>query len=132
MARIILVDDEPVSARLACDYLYDAGHAVGCVTDSREALAILTRRPPHLVILDCAMPHVSGVQLLLAMRDHPTLASIPVLMLTARKSDRDEAIAFGAGADDYLRKPVDHDELLGRVDALLIRHQPAPKRAAVR
>lgn len=132
MARIILVDDEPVGARIACDYLFDAGHAVGCVTDSREALAILTRRPPHLVILDCAMPHVSGVQLLLAMRDSPALCGIPVLMLTARQSDRDEAIAFGAGADDYLRKPVDHDELLGRIDALLMRHHAIPARAASR
>lgn len=139
MARIILVDDEPVSSRLVCDYLFDAGHIVGWIGDSRQALSVLTRRPPQLVILDCAMPHVSGVQLLMAMRDHPALCAIPVLMLTARLSDKDEAIAFGAGADDYLRKPVDHDELLGRIDALLIRHASLadavaaqPRRAAMR
>lgn len=122
MARIILVDDEPISSRLVCDYLFDAGHIVGWIGDSRQALAVLTRRPPEVVILDCAMPHVSGVQLLMAMKDSPTLCGVPVLMLTARLSDKDEAIAFGAGADDYLRKPVDHDELLGRIDALLMRH----------
>ncbi|MEO8617997.1 MAG: response regulator transcription factor [Sphingomicrobium sp.] len=120
MARILLVDDDPVSSRLLCDLLLDAGHAVGWLSDGAEALAVMKRRAPLLAILDCAMPGLSGVHVLMAMRNHPSLCSVPVLMLTARQSERDEGIAYGAGADDYLRKPVDPDRLLGRIDALLL------------
>ena len=79
-------------------------------------------RPPHLAILDCAMPGLSGVDLLRAMRVEPRLLAVPVLMLTSRLSERDERIAYEAGADVYLRKPVDPDQLLDRVDALLLRN----------
>jgi DNA-binding response OmpR family regulator len=130
LARIILVDDDPVSSRLISDFLYDAGHAVGWVGDSREAMRVLKQRPPQLVILDCAMPHVPGVQVLMSMRVTPTLADVPVIMLTARQSERDESIAFSAGADDYLRKPVDRDQLLGRIDALLLKNATPLRRAA--
>ena len=68
---------------------------------------------------ESAMPGMSGVQLVRTMRGAGKLCRIPVLMLTARQSGTDERLAFAAGADDYLRKPVDLDLLVGRVDALL-------------
>lgn len=118
-ARIIYVDDDPVMGSLVCASLLDAGHAVGWIEDPQRALAVMKRRPPHLVILDCAMPGLPGIDLLRRMRCDPDLCWVPVLMLTARQSDNDEALAFGAGADDYLRKPVDFDMLAGRIEALL-------------
>ncbi|MEQ7873041.1 response regulator transcription factor [Sphingomonas sp. ASV193] len=123
MARIILVDDEPIAAQIAAGALAKAGYAVGWIDNGAEALQVMRRRPPDLAILDCMMPGMSGVQLLHQMRIDMKLCGVPVLMLTARTSARDEAIAFGAGAGDYLTKPFDPDLLVGRVDALLYRER---------
>ena len=119
MARIILADDDPVIGQLVGNALIDAGHALGWVADGETALRVMLARPPHLAIIDCAMPGLSGVQLVRAMRGDGRLSSVPVLMLTARQSETDEALAYNAGAYDYLRKPVDLDLLVGRVEALL-------------
>ncbi|MEO7635288.1 MAG: response regulator, partial [Sphingomicrobium sp.] len=89
---------------------------------------VMRARPPHLAIVDCAMPGLSGVELVRAMRGDGRLCGVPVLMLTGRQSEADEVLAFSAGADDYLRKPADLDQLVGRVDALLYR--AAKERAA--
>ena len=119
MARIILADDDPVVGKLVADVLLNAGHAVGWVADGDAALKVMRARPPSLAILDCGMPGLSGVALVRAMRGDGRLCGIPVLMLTARQSDTDENLALAAGAQDYLRKPVDLDLLVGRVEALL-------------
>ena len=119
MARIILADDDPVIGQLVGNALIDAGHALGWVADGETALRVMRARPPHLAIIDCAMPGLSGVQLVRAMRGDGRLSHVPVLMLTARQSENDEALAYNAGAYDYLRKPVDLDLLVGRVEALL-------------
>ena len=119
MARIILADDDPVIGQLVGNGLIDAGHALGWVADGETALRVMLARPPHLAIIDCGMPGLSGVQLVRAMRGDGRLSSVPVLMLTARQSETDEALAYNAGAYDYLRKPVDLDLLVGRVEALL-------------
>lgn len=119
MARIILADDDPIIGQLVGTALIDAGHALGWVADGETALRVMRRRPPHLAIVDCGMPRLSGVHLVRTMRGDGRLSQVPVLMLTARQSETDEALAFNAGADDYLRKPVDLDLLVGRVEALL-------------
>ena len=119
MARVILADDDPVIGQLAADALLRAGHAVGWVADGDTALKVMRARPPHLAIVDCGMPGLSGVALVRAMRGDGRLCGVPVLMLTARQSDTDERLALAAGAQDYLRKPVDFDLLVGRVEALL-------------
>lgn len=121
MARIIIADDDPIIGELVSNALIDAGHGVGWVADGATALAVMRRRPPNLAIIDCAMPGLAGIQLLRQMRVEPGLCQVPVLMLTARSGERDEAIAYGAGADDYLTKPVDLDQLVGRVSAILLR-----------
>ena len=87
------------------------------------------QRRPDLVILDCNMPELSGVLVLRKMRDLAELADTPVLMLTGRQSARDSEIAYFAGADDYMTKPFDPDELVFRVEDLLKR-KSAAKRAA--
>lgn len=119
MARIILVDDDPVIGVLVSGAMLDAGHAIGWIEGGQAALDVMRARPPNLAIVDCAMPGMSGVELVRAMRADGRLCQIPVLMLTARQSRADESLALSAGADDYLRKPADLDQLVGRVDALL-------------
>lgn len=123
MARIILIDDDPVIAELVCNAMIAAGHAIGWISDGDTALRVMRARSPHVVIVDCAMPGMSGVQLVRTMRSEGKLCHVPALMLTARHGINDEAIAYGAGADDYLRKPVDFDQLAGRVEALLLQSQ---------
>lgn len=120
MARIILVDDDPVIGALVANAVMDAGHAIGWISDAMTALQVMRQRPPQLAIIDCAMPGMSGVELLRTMRSDGALCHVPVVMLTARQGDQDEAIAYSAGADDYLRKPVDLDFMVGRLDALLL------------
>ena len=119
MARIILVDDDLVIGQLVGAALLNAGHGIGWIEDGQGALAVMRARPPHLAIIDCAMPGMSGVELVRAMRADGQLCHVSVIMLTARTSENDEALAYNAGASDYLRKPVDLDQLVGRVDALL-------------
>ncbi|HEU4704218.1 MAG TPA: response regulator, partial [Sphingomicrobium sp.] len=72
-----------------------------------------------LVVLDCAMPTMSGVEVLRQIRASPTCFDTPVLMLTGRRSEADEEIAIRAGANDYMRKPFAVDELVSRVEDLL-------------
>lgn len=119
MARIILADDDEIVAKIVSDTLIDAGHAVGWVKDGRQALEVIRRRPPDLVILDCNMPEMSGILVLREMRQSPELCDLPALMLTGRQSEQDESIIRYEGADDYMRKPFDPGTLVGRVEALL-------------
>lgn len=135
MARVILVDDDPVIADLVVNAMLDAGHAIGWIPDAQNALRFMRHRPPQLAIVDCMMPGMSGVELVRAMRGDGAICHIPVIMLTARCSDSDEAIAYGAGADDYLHKPVDFDLLAGRIEAMLARvhaHESQPIISAAR
>jgi DNA-binding response OmpR family regulator len=75
-----------------------------------------------LVILDCNMPELSGVNVVRELRKSMDFAELPVLMLTGRRSEADEELARFAGANDYLRKPFDPDQLVFRVERLLEKH----------
>ena len=119
MARIIIADDDEIVGEIARDALIAAGHGAGLLADGAEALTVIKARRPDLVVLDCNMPGLSGVLLVQELRKMPTFASLPVLMLTGRQGQRDEEIARFAGADDYMKKPFDPDELVFRVEQLL-------------
>lgn len=119
MARIIYAEDDELVAELVQATLIDAGHAVGVVKNGREALAVVQQRRPDLLILDISMPEMTGSQVLDQVRLDPRLYDLPVLMLTARRSQTEEDIALKAGATEYLRKPFDPDRLVATVDALL-------------
>ncbi len=123
MARIIMAEDDDIVAELARDALIGAGHGVGVLDNGADALRVVKARRPDLVILDCNMPELSGLLVLRQMRDSPELCDTPVLVLTGRQSERDEEIAFYEGADDYMKKPFDPQELVFRVEELLARKQ---------
>lgn len=118
MARIIIADDDPTTIFLVRSLLEQEGHIVGALDDGEEVAHVAQRKRPDLLILDCSMPGTSGIEALREVRA-ATGGSVPVMMLTGRTARSDEAIAYQAGADDYLRKPFDPDQLLVRVDALL-------------
>lgn len=119
MARIIIAEDDEIVGAIARDALIAAGHGAGLITDGAEALRVIKQRRPDLVVLDCNMPGLSGVLLVQELRKMPAFANLPVLMLTGRRSARDEELARFAGANDYMRKPFDPEEFAYRVDELL-------------
>ncbi|UYY57511.1 response regulator transcription factor [Sphingomonas sp. S2-65] len=119
MARIIIADDDEILGSIARDALIAAGHGAGLVTDGAEALRVIKARRPDLVILDCNMPGLSGVLLVQELRKLNDFALLPVMMLTGRRSSRDEELARFAGANEYMKKPFDPDELVFRVNEML-------------
>ena len=107
MPRIIVAEDDEIVAEIVRDTLIQAGHAVGVVQDGAAALDVIRAKRPDMVILDCSLPSMTGVQIVRQMRIDYDLWEIPALMLTARVSASDEDLAMYAGADEYMRKPSD-------------------------
>ncbi len=99
--------------------LGDAGYTVGCLTDGQRAVEVIEFKRPTLVLLDCAMPFVPGVEVLRQIRSSRICFDVPVLMLTSRASSTDRDIALRAGATDYMAKPFDPDKLAATVDAMV-------------
>jgi two-component system response regulator MprA len=117
--RILVVDDESaVRSSLRRAFVF-AGYEVDLAEDGRAALAMLTESSPDAVVLDVLMPDVDGLEVCRGMRAAGDRT--PVLMLTARETVADRVAGLDAGADDYLVKPFDLDELLARVRALMRR-----------
>lgn len=119
MSFIIVADDDPVFLGLLTKTLEDAGHVVGAVGDGQAAVAAITLKRPDLAILDMGMPGGSGVDAVRRLRLSGYDYRIPLIMLTARTSSKDADIAYRAGADDYLSKPLDPDLLLACIDRQL-------------
>jgi two-component system response regulator MtrA len=122
LGKILVVDDEePITAVLS-ELLGDEGYSVRAVTDSRKALEAFESFHPDLVILDVLMPSVDGISLCLQLRRE---SDVPVLFLSAKREPPDRVVGLRIGADDYVGKPFDNDELLARVGALLRRGRVA-------
>lgn len=121
MALIHLADDDKMVRDIVQATLAPHGHVVGMAENGADAVRIFEAKRPDLVILDCAMPGMGGIEALRLIRLLSGEARVPVLMLTARRRSMDETIATRAGADDYLRKPFNPTQLLVRVELLLQR-----------
>jgi DNA-binding response OmpR family regulator len=117
--RILVVEDDSSISRLLQLELDHRGFEVFCIADGTSALQSIEMLRPNVVILDILLPGLDGEHILaLIRRGHPRL---PVIMLTARDTARDKIRNLGAGADDYLTKPFNIDELEARIRALLRR-----------
>ena len=119
MALILIAEDDELVVEAVRAALETRGHIVGSVPNGMKVKQVVEFKRPDLVILDCAMPEVSGIEALREIRSSHSGYATPVLMLTGRRSMADEEIAYRAGADDYLRKPFDPDQLIARVETLL-------------
>lgn len=119
--RILVVDDDPQISGLLKRGLAYEGYTVDTAGDGPEALAKAREKEPDLVILDVLMPGMDGFEVARRLR---LGGPVPILMLTAKGTVADKVAGLDAGADDYLVKPFDFDELLARVRALLRRRQP--------
>ena len=127
-ASVLLVDDDAPIRRMLERTLAAEGYAVAAVADGGSALAQIERSVPDVIVLDVAMPGLDGLSVTRRLRAKGL--PVPILLLTARDAISERVAGLDAGADDYLVKPFDVDELTARVRALLRRNQPPGEQLA--
>ncbi len=116
---VLVVEDDPLIRSLLAEILDQEGYAVVQAGLGEAALARLEAGGIDLVLLDVMLPDLDGLEICRRVRSRESLASLPILMVTARGQGRDVTAGFAAGADDYIVKPFDADELLARVHVWL-------------
>ena len=119
--RILIVDDEDDLRKMIKKRVADAGYNTLEACNGKEALECACKEHPDLIIMDIMMPLMDGFEATRLLRSRLETASIPILMLTAKKDKKSELDGFDAGADDYVAKPFDHEKLLARIKRLLQR-----------
>ena len=120
-ARVLVVDDSQVTAKVTQSYLEAAGYVVQTVADGQAALQAAEDHPPDLILLDVVLPGIDGFEVCRRLRKLPATLTTPIIMLTSKSTIADKKVGFEAGADDYLTKPVESDELQMRAAAQLRR-----------
>jgi phosphate regulon transcriptional regulator PhoB len=119
--KILVVEDEPDIRKLVQYNLAQERFRVLEAEDGEQALKIVQRDRPNLLILDLMLPGLSGIELCRILRDRTDTARLPILMLTAKAGETDRVLGLEMGADDYLTKPFSPRELVARVRAILRR-----------
>ncbi len=130
-ADILVIEDDYIVARTIERSLRGEEFQITLASRGEKGLFIARQNPPDLVILDIIMPDMDGYQVCQAMRGDPLLNEIPILFLTAKVRPQDRIAGFKVGADDYLAKPFNLDELILRVRAILRRTRSVPSDTAI-
>ena len=118
-ANVLVVDDEPANLRVLYKLLSERGHDVLVAANGTEALNVVARASPDLVLLDLMMPEMDGFEVCRRLRAMATARNLPVIFLTASGEEQSVLAAFAAGATDYVLKPFRADEVCARVDTQL-------------
>jgi len=116
--NILLVDDDALMRRSLAFHLEQAGYHVHTAASAEDALDMISRNKPDLVILDISLPGMDGLD---ALREIKSRHELPVIFLTARRRELDEVVGLELGADDYITKPFDVDVVLAHIKAVLRR-----------
>ena len=127
MGTILIVEDEPDIAELVRYHLEKAGLPARIVADGKQALELIARAQPDLIVLDLMLPGMDGLEVCRRLRASQSTRTIPVIMLTARAEELDRVLGLEMGADDYVPKPFSPRELVARVKAVLRRAAPLPE-----
>jgi len=117
-SQILIVEDEPSIAEVVDLYMKRAGYQVKLVQDGQAALDSMAQQMPDLIVLDLMLPQVDGLEITRWVRDR---SDVPIIMLTARRTESDRIAGLEMGADDYVVKPFSPQELVSRVRAVLRR-----------
>ncbi len=112
---ILVADDDPATLRLVEYVLTRAGYDVRLARDGEEAMTILAECKPALLLLDCDMPKLDGLEVCRRIKRDPKFSGVPTIFLTAMSSPADKARGYAAGGDDYIAKPLERSELLNRI-----------------
>ena len=126
MFHILVVDDDKNTRRLIEAVLRQDNYTVSTAADGEAALRELETTHVDLIVLDVMMPHIDGYELTRMLRDAGN--DIPILMVSAKQLPADRHMGFLAGTDDYISKPIDEEEMLLRIRALLRRAKIASDR----
>jgi DNA-binding response OmpR family regulator len=118
--KVMIIEDEPDAAELFAEMMRLNGFRVIKTYSSTPALSLIAQERPDLILLDIMMPEISGIEILHLMRADPKLASIPVVVVSARATPSDVQTGLDAGASIYLTKPVGYMDLKNAVDRLLL------------
>lgn len=129
MFNIMVVEDDKNTRRLMDTVLMQNGYNVISAGDGLEALDLLEKKQVDLIVLDVMMPRMDGYEFTRILRDGGS--DIPILMVTAKEALADKRAGFIAGTDDYMVKPVDEEEMLLRITALLRRAKIASERSLI-
>lgn len=119
MAEVLVVDDDPDIRMLVAFALEDSGHSVRQASDGEKALAALEAKAPDVMVCDVMMPGTDGFGVLRGMKARRLAPTTKVIMLTCKTEERDHLRGWELGADEYLTKPFDPEELVARVKWLL-------------
>jgi DNA-binding response OmpR family regulator len=119
--KILIAEDEIVIAKLVRILLERKGYEVFTASDGAEALRLAFNEEPDLLILDLMMPKMTGEEVCRELRKDDQFDGMPVIMLTAKSGDADRVIGRVLGADEYMTKPFEGSELLGKIEELLTR-----------
>jgi two-component system KDP operon response regulator KdpE len=123
-SRVLVVEDEPALLRALRINLLARGYEVATASAGRQALAEARQRPPDVVVLDLGLPDLDGTEVIRGLR---AWSRAPVIVLSGRAGPQDKIGALDAGADDYVTKPFDMEELLARLRAALRRDDRTPQ-----
>lgn len=129
--RILVVDDDKEIVRIIRAYLEKAGYAVLTAFDGESALHIIRSDRPDLIVLDLMLPDRDGWNITRVIRADDALAKTPIVMLTARVESGDKIMGLDSGADDYITKPFNPNEVVSRVRAVLRRSTGEPVQARI-
>ena len=124
--KILVIEDEPDIRKLVQYNLTQEHFNVVEAEDGEQALSLLQREKPNLVILDLMLPGLSGIELCKILRQRSDTSRLPILMLTAKAGEADRIVGLEMGADDYLAKPFSPREMVARVRAILRRAESKP------
>lgn len=119
--RVLLIDDDMISLRLQAAWLSAAGFEVKTLSDPSETFAVLAGFHPDMLLLDLDMPACNGVDLATAIRQKPSMVTLPILFVSGERDAERQLKALDAGADGFLVKPLTRERLVGRVNATLRR-----------
>jgi putative two-component system response regulator len=118
-AKIMIVEDDPRSVKLMEAYLLPEGYEITRASDGFEALNKIEQEPVDVILLDVMMPNVNGYDVCKQLKADRNLRFIPIIMMTALTGKEDKIKGIEAGADEFVTKPVDREELLARIKSLL-------------
>lgn len=121
MLHIMVVEDEKNARRMLATVLQHAGYSVYQAENGLDALDLIEKQHIDLIVLDIMMPNMDGYEFTRVLRENGNLT--PILMVTAKQQPNDKKTGFLVGADDYMTKPVDTEEMLLRIKAILKRSQ---------